>query len=174
MLKNKKGQVITLDVLFAVVIVILMFFMLFNVVEAKIYRMNSTSINKGFENIGNLAYINLVNNPSINCFAKDTNNSYLILSCFSEMTEVFKKDLGLSDEYKCNISWINAGVNFSLNECDDVFNPNNSDYFYSIDFNGFFLTDPSREVSKLDYINSYKDIEILEGIEDTFTLRVWK
>jgi hypothetical protein len=173
MLKNKKGQVITLDVLFSVVIVILMFFMLFNVAETKIYRMNSININKDFEYTADLAFKNLVNNPAINCYVKDENNSYLIPSCFSEMSEIFKKDLGLNDDYKCNLSWTGAS-SFTINECQDAFNPNNLNYYYSIDFNGYFLTAPSREVSKLDYINSYKGIETLNGSQDTYTLRVWK
>lgn len=174
MLKNKKAQIMTLDVLFSIVLVILMFFLLFNVVEVRVNRQNTDNINKDFENIGESALLRLINNPEINCYASDTNNNFLVPSCFSQNSIITKKSLGLPEGYKCELSWAtNPAITFTNNDCRDVFNPNNVDYYYMVDFNGFYLSQVSTEISKLDYINSYLGTPLV-GTEGAFTLRVWK
>jgi hypothetical protein len=170
MIKNKKAQIMALDVLFSVVLIILIFFLLFNVVEARINQANTDRINREFDSIGNLVFMNIINNPLINCYAKDTQNKYHIPACLgSNDSNITKQTIGLPDGYKCNLSGLGGG--FVNNECVDAFDPA-TDYFYSIDFNVSIISD--REISKFDYTRSYKGSATnLDNIAQ-LNLKVWK
>ena len=56
MMNTRKGQVMLLDVLFAVVIIILMFFLLIKFVETDIYKTNVDSRTEELTSVGSLAY----------------------------------------------------------------------------------------------------------------------
>ena len=67
---NNKGQIITLDVLFAITLIILAFLLVFKISEIEIYSSNSQRRISEINRIGDLSY-NLLLNGEKNCLIKD-------------------------------------------------------------------------------------------------------
>jgi len=170
MIKNKKAQLMSLDVLFTVVLFILMFFLLFNVIEAKTYQRNIDVINAELDSVGNLALTRMISNPLVNCYAYDSDNRYSIPGCLSSSSEITKRHLGIPDGYSCSVSVVSVG-SFTTNECDSLLNVNNNNY-YDINFTVSFLG--SLSVTKKDYIESYKGSGSTLNNLQTINLKVWK
>ncbi|HOZ35410.1 MAG TPA: hypothetical protein PLK55_00290 [archaeon] len=102
MIKTKKGQVMLLDVLFAVVIVILMFFLLLKFVETDIYKTNVDSRTEELTSIGSIAYQKFLNNPKINCKVTDSQNSFYLPGTIDTSETITKADLGIPADYNCH------------------------------------------------------------------------
>lgn len=104
MIKTRKGQVMLLDVLFAVVIVILMFFLLLKFVETDIYKTNVDSRTEELTSVGSLAYQKFLNNPKINCKVTDSENSFYLPGTIDTTESITKADLGIPSDYNCHIT----------------------------------------------------------------------
>ncbi len=171
MIKNNRAQIMSIDILFSVVLVILMFFLLFNIVEARTYQTNTDSINQEFEMIGNLAFTRLINNPNINCYAKDSSNSFNIPSCLAiNNSELTKENLGIPSNYKCLITPTTS--TFNINECTDVLNMASTSHFYEIDFNVSIVT--NRSILKRNYVQSYLGLNPSMNTIEQINLKVWQ
>lgn len=171
MIKNKKAQLMSLDVLFTVVLLILMFFLLFNVIEARTYQRNTDIINSELNSIGDIAFTRLINNPILNCSATDAKNKFHIPACLSTSLEIKKRHLGVPDNYKCNIS-ISGGNAFAMNECEDDFNLDDVSNYYEKDFYVSFINPLT--IKKIEYISSYTAIGSHLGSSEKINLKVWK
>lgn len=171
MIKNKKAQVMTLDVLFSVVLIMLMFFLLFNIAEAKINQTNNDIVNKELNNIGTLAVMKITNSPNLSCYAKDNrDNYYLIPSCISENTYFTKENLGIPSNYKCSLTSEGRGNPFTNNPCTDTIGLNHPSYF-SMNFKVSIVN--NLKVSKSNYISYYLDSDDF-FTETELNLKVWK
>lgn len=152
MIKNKRAQVMLLDVLFAIVLITLLLFLLFKVSETKIYSINSSKEINELESVGGLAFNKLTDNSFVNCKVLDSQNNILIKNSFYPDSKISKENLGLGPEYNCYFEIV--GFQLANNSC------NNSDYslsnnYYAISFQT--ITYDSNEVPKSIYINNILD-----------------
>jgi hypothetical protein len=141
-----------LDVIFTIVLIILIFFLLFRWTEVKTYQSITDRKTVELNYISKTAFNSLTDNYSINCYARDGNNQYLVSSCFGPESGISKTDLGIPIDYKCNFS-IN-GFALSSNDCTDIFPADTSNYF-SVDFN--IVTNTDRYFSKSTYLENILD-----------------
>jgi hypothetical protein len=167
MIKNKKGQIMVLDILFSVVLIILVSFLLVNIVESKVYSTTTDNINSQLNNVGKMAFKNIVNNPYINCYAFDSHNRYHIPACLTVNSNISKNNLGIPTNYKCSI----AGYDFTTNECTDVLDPS-IDNYYSIDFNVSIT--PNFAINKKRYIDSLSGNDNILDTKQELNLKVWR
>ncbi len=168
-LKNKKGQVMVLDVMFTIVLIILILFLLFRWAEVKTYQSINDRQTAELNYISKTAFVSLTENHSINCYAFDNDNNYLISSCFGGDSVVSKNDLGIPVNYKCNFSI--DGFAIGTNDCDDVFVPANVDNYFSVDFN--VITNTDRYIKKSIYLTNILD-KVDTFTEHEATLVIWK
>lgn len=105
MIRTKKGQIMLLDVLFAIVIIILMFFLLLRFAEAEVYKTNVDSRTERLTSVGSLAYQKLLNNPKINCKVTDNQNTFYVPGTIKTGT-ITKADLGIPSDYNCSVTGI--------------------------------------------------------------------
>jgi len=167
MIKNKRAQVMLLDVLFAVVLIILLLFLLFKISETKIYSINSSKEINELESVGALAFNKLTDNSFVNCKVLDSQNNILIKNCFYEDSNISKENLGLGPEYNCY---------FEIDGFSLVNNSCNSDYASSNNYYAIFfetITYDSSEVPKSIYINNILDVDDTLQKRDA-KLVVWK
>lgn len=171
MIQNKKAQIMSLDILFTTTLVILMFFLMFNIVEARINQSNIDKINSELTNVSNLVLLKIIDNPLVNCYASDSQNIFHIPGCISAtQSQLTKKNLGVPSNYKCNLSSSTAVV--TTNGCNDPFNAAIVSNYVSIDFNVSIPT--NRQISKYDFIGSYRGVSNNLDTIATFNLKVWK
>jgi hypothetical protein len=161
---TKKGQIIMLDVLFAAVFIVFLFLLLSKITEVNIYNTISNNNIEELQTIGLLTYNRLLNNPEINCYVDDSDNHYLISSCFSPNSNITKGKLNLPNGYKCNLEFT-GGFSVSSNECNDSFNADDIEHYFAISQE--ILTYPTTTVNKRDH----KDRDY---VYREITLRVWK
>lgn len=128
---NNKGQMIVLDVLFAVALMILAFLLIFKVSEVEIYNSNSQRQIEKLNRIGNLSYTILMNQGTIGCYVKDgPQQNFFIPGTIKTNSAITKDSLAIPTGYNCNLSI--SGVTFSTNECNSTV-PLTGD-IYEIDF----------------------------------------
>ncbi len=165
-MSKKKGQIIVLDVLFAVVLLIFLFFIVSKLAEVKIYENISDARAEELEEIGSLVYDRLVNNPLINCYVADSNNYYLLRSCIAEDSEIKKEYLGMPDNYKCKVTFDSLSV--MPNECSDD-DTDVEEYFY-IKQNIF--TNNERQINKA--FHKQKVLGTSSYASEEMTIKVWR
>jgi|GEM_PF-1062426 len=168
-LKNKKGQVMVLDVVFAIILIILIFFLLFRWTEIKTYQSIDDRQKTELNYISKTAFISLTENHSINCYAFDNDNYYLISSCFGEDSVISKNNLGIPINYKCNFAI--DGFSITTNDCNDAFVPSTTSNYFSIDFN--VTTNTNRQLNKISYLANILDKSSTLD-EHEATLVIWK
>ena len=151
-MKSKKGQLMVLDIIFALVILILMIFLLTKWVEIKAYQSNDATYNYNLNNTFNTSFNLLTNNKEINCYAYDSDNNYLIPGCFAIDSNVSKVGIGLPSDYNCN--FIIDSFILSDNECIDVISID-SNNFIEFDFN--VVTYGARAMTKDTYLSNILD-----------------
>jgi len=167
MIKNKKAQVMLLDVLFAIVLIILIFFLLFKVSETKMYAINSSKQINELESVGNLAFNKLTNNTLINCKVIDQKNNFLLKNCFYADSNINKQNLGLGSEYFCNFEI--PGFNLNNNLCSDDYSDSNNFFAISFQVNTF----GSKEILKSEYLANILNKETTIDLKNA-KLVVWK
>lgn len=169
-LKSKRAQMMSLDILFATILVILMFFILFNVVEAKTYETNSDKLSNELNSIFSQAILNIHSNPNISCVITDSNNFYAFPGCLSETYSDFsKKNLGIPDNFSCSL--VGDGLSFTNNECNSTYE--NASEVLSIDLHLFVLVNEDH-ISKHDYFSYVLGVSQNPSSPKKITLRVWK
>lgn len=160
MMDTRKGQIMLLDVLFAVVIIILMFFLLIKFVETDIYKTNVDSRTEELTSVGSLAYQKFLNNPKINCKVKDLQNSFYIPGTINTTTTITKADLGIPLDYNCQVTGV------SVTGCQTAGFDGPS---YTIQFPVVICTDDLNKNTYVDYVTNTSDPSPL-----TITLNVWR
>jgi len=101
---NKKGQMIVLDVLFAITLMVLAFSLIFKVSETDIYSSNSRKNLEMLNRVGELSYNYLMNNSENGCFVIDNNNSFFIPGTINTNKVITKEGLAIPSNYKCFVS----------------------------------------------------------------------
>lgn len=161
-LKKQKGQIIILDILFAIVLIIFLFLILSKTAEIRIYERISDSRIEELEQVGLTIYKKLVNNPKINCYVSHENNNFLVRSCFPNNFSVTKTDLGVPSRYRCNLSINN--VTIGPNGCND--NDSGVENYFLIEHD--VLVSNNRQVSKNNHLSgtAYTNRQM--------TIKVWR
>lgn len=163
---NNKGQMIVLDVLFAVALMILAFLLIFKISEVEIYNSNSQRQIEKLNRIGNLSYTILMNQGTIGCYVKDTQQNFFIPGTIKTNSAITKDDLAIPTGYNCNLSI--PGVILSPNECNSIA-PVTGD-IYEIDFTIGSCTD---HTDKSTYLACIK-LGCSWLTESTGTLKIWR
>jgi len=165
--KKNKAQLFSLDIVFALIIIILLLFLLSKIAEVKIYKINTNNNLKELDLVGNSTYKKLVSNPKLNCYVYDANNNILLSNCIGNDSAITKDNLDIPDNYKCNITGLPVAL---TNDCDDVGMPVNN--VYKIAFTIDYYTN-SRNIPKNIYMNGLLN-NSLTFIDKDITLNVWK
>ncbi len=119
---NKKGQMIVLDVLFAITLMVLAFSLIFKVSETDIYSSNSRKNLEMLNRVGELSYNYLMNNSENGCFVMDNSNSFFIPGTINTSKTLTKEGLAIPSNYKCSVSGLNVlGCNASPPANSEVF-----------------------------------------------------
>ncbi|MDD3177931.1 MAG: hypothetical protein PHR26_00250 [Candidatus ainarchaeum sp.] len=151
-IKKEKAQMMVLDIVIAIVLLTIMFFLLNRFVDLKIYNTQSTLKEKELSSISQIAFNNISQNSKINCFISNSDNSFVFRNCFYTDSNINKNSLGLLDNYKCNFSI--DSFNILNNSCNDILQ-SNIDNVYEIDFNVI--------ISDFKYISKEKYLSCIEG-----------
>lgn len=164
---NNKGQMIVLDVLFAVALIILAFLIVFKISEVEIYNSNSQREIEKLNRIGNLSYTMLMNNGQNGCYVTDgPQQNFFIPGTIKTNSTITKEKLAIPSDYNCNLSI--SGVALSSNQCNSVA-PTTGD-IYEIDFT---IGSCTTETDKSTYLNCTKSgcswLTEKEG-----TLKIWR
>jgi hypothetical protein len=162
---NNKGQMIVLDVLFAVALIILAFLIVFKISEVEIYNSNSQREIEKLNRIGNLSYTMLMNNGQNGCYVTDgPQQNFFIPGTIKTNSTITKENLAIPSDYNCNLS----GITLSSNQCNSVV-PTTGD-IYEIDFT---IGSCTTETDKSTYLNCTKSgcswLTEKEG-----TLKIWR
>ncbi len=166
--KKNKAQLFSLDIVFALIIIILLLFLLSKIAEVKIYKTNTNNHLKELDLIGNSTYKKLVSNPKLNCYIYDTQNNFLLSNCIGDDSEITKENLDIPDNYKCHITGLPPGI---TNECTDIVDLSVVN-IYKIKFKMDYIIG-NRDISKSSYMNDLLDISLIFEFSDV-TLSVWK
>ena len=170
MIESKKGQVVILDFIYAVLLIIFLFIILFKYVEADFYKTESEIDNKYFDNVSKQSYHNLLSHPKISVYAIDSSNTFLIRNSLFEDSNITKENLGLPKDFNCSVVLTGASINLNNNQCTDNYIDNNANHYFKTSFNVLVFNSSKIEKSKFrDYI---KNTNYLETQELTF--EVWK
>lgn len=102
---NNKGQMVVLDVLFAITIMILAFLLLFKFSETEIYRSNSQRPIDKLNRVGDLSYSLLFNSPNA-CLVTDSQNSFYLSGTINTTKTLTKEMLAIPSDYNCNVTGI--------------------------------------------------------------------
>ena len=163
---NNKGQMIVLDVLFAIALIILAFLLVFKISETEIYSSNSQKRIEELNRIGDLSY-NLLLHGGHNCLVKDgPQQNMFIPGTIRSGNSMTKEKLEIPSNYDCYLSI--TGINFSPNECNSAVPTTGN--IYSIDFTIGYCTS---DLDKSGYLNCTKS-----GCpwlsEKSGTLSIWR
>lgn len=155
---NNKGQMVVLDVLFAITIMILAFLLLFKFSETEIYRSNSQRPIDKLNRVGDLSYSLLFNSPNA-CLVTDSQNSFYLSGTTKTLT---KEMLAIPSDYNCNVTGL------TVSGCSPVV-PTTGD-IYTRDFKIATCTADLSKQKYLDCIESgCSEISSASG-----TLKIWK
>jgi len=166
---NNKGQMVVLDVLFAITLIVLSFLIVFKISEIEIYKSNSQRQTIQLNRIGEATFSTILNNTQDSCRVSDTHNNLILSGTIrSTGTNITKAKLSIPSDYNCYLSI--SGVNFNLNECNSI-PPNGLNNIYAIDFN---IGTCSTNATKMQYLEGIKGegrswLNIRQG-----TFMVWR
>lgn len=164
---NNKGQIITLDVLFAITLIILAFLLVFKISEIEIYSSNSQRRILEINRIGDLSY-NLLLNGEKNCFVTDgPQQNFRLSGTIKSNSAITKESLGIPANYNCNL--VITGVSFSFNECNSAV-PTSGD-IYAVNFK---IGNCSSDLSKQEYLECTKSGCPSKISEKSVTLKIWR
>jgi hypothetical protein len=163
---NNKGQMIVLDVLFAVALMILEFLLIFKISEVEIYNSNSQRQIEKLNRVGNLSYATLMNQGSIGCYVKDAPQNFFIPGTIKTNSPMTRAVLAIPTGYNCNLSI--PGVAMATPECTSPV-PSTGD-IYSIDFT---IGSCTAHTDKSTYLTCTKS-GCSWLTERTGTLKIWR
>jgi len=157
---NNKGQMVVLDVLFAITIMILAFLLLFKFSETEIYRSNSQRPIDKLNRVGDLSYSLLFNSPNA-CLVTDSENSFYLSGTINTKT-LTKEMLAIPSDYNCNVTGL------TVTGCSSV-DPLSGDIYVR----NFEIATCTTDLSKQKYLDCIEsgcsEISSASG-----TLRIWK
>lgn len=113
---NNKGQLFVLDVIFAIIIVFLLFIILSKWADHQIYNSISERNNKELEYIGSFVSRKIMTDPNYVCSVSFDGTKSYISGCLGDNLSFTKEALGVPSDYKCNIT---TNITLSGNECND-------------------------------------------------------
>lgn len=162
---NNKGQMVVLDVLFAITIMILAFLLLFKFSETEIYRSNSQRPIDKLNRVGDLSYSLLFNSPNA-CLVTDSQNSFY-LSGTINTTTLTKEMLAIPSDYNCNVAGLTV-AGLTVTGCSSVA-PSSGDIYVR----NFEIATCTTDLSKKEYLDCIEsgcsEISSASGI-----LEIWK
>lgn len=167
--RKEKAQMMVLDIIIAIVLITLIFFLLNRFSEVRVYRDSSDYANKELNEVANLAFKNLTNNSKINCVVSNSDNSFVFRNCFYENSNLNKQTLGILDSYNAYVAI--SGFNL-LNNSLSTNIPSGIDDYYEIKLN--VITNDSKYVSKGDYLDCIEGRGTCVLNTNILTLKVWK
>jgi len=156
---NNKGQMVVLDVLFAITIMILAFLLLFKFSETEIYRSNSQRPIDKLNRVGDLSYSLLFNSPNA-CLVTDSENSFYLSGTTKTLT---KEMLAIPSDYNCNVTGLTvAGCTTTAPITGDIYVRN------------FEIATCTTNLSKKEYLTCITSNSCLKISNTSGTLRIWK
>jgi hypothetical protein len=162
---NNKGQLFVLDVIFAIIIVFLLFILLSKWVDHQIYNSISQRQNKELEYVGGFISRKIMTDPNYLCYVSFDNTKSYISGCLGNNLSFTKEALGVPDGYNCNLTTTN--LTLLTNDCNTTETINED--FYKIDLK--FAKHNNREMTLSQYQTYLDDLSINSG---ELTLVVWK
>lgn len=119
---SEKGQVITLDMIVALIIIVLAVAYMVQIMEMQqnsaLGEMSYMRLKDKAISVGNL----LVGNPDNQCELADANGTVMLMPGTVTPNAITKQSLGLTEDYRCNIQGL-------ATECNDVLQPEIKDVF---------------------------------------------
>lgn len=164
---NKKGQMIVIDILFAIAVITLMFIFMVKTSESDVYSSNYKKQTEKINRIGELALYSFLNNSESGCFVKDTDNNFFIPGTIKTPAVITKENLSIPSDYGCNLSV--SGITITSNECNSSVPATNE--IYSVDF---VIASCTADLTKKEYLNCMSGGSCLRISEKTGTLKIWK
>ena len=119
---SEKGQVVTLDMIVALIIIVLAVAYMVQTIEIQqhsaLSEMSYMRLKDKAIGVGNL----LVGNPDNQCELVDANGRIMMLPGTVTTELITKQSLGLTEDYRCNIDGL-------ATECNDILQPEIKDVF---------------------------------------------
>ena len=156
---NNKGQMVVLDVLFAITIMILAFLLLFKFSETEIYRSNSQRPIDKLNRIGDLSYSLLFNSPNA-CLVTDSQNSFYLSGTTKTLT---KEMLAIPSDYNCKVTGL------TVTGCSSV-DPSSGDIYVR----NFEIATCTTNLSKKEYLTCITSSSCPKISYKSGTLKIWK
>lgn len=158
---NNKGQMVVLDVLFAITIMILAFLLLFKFSETEIYRSNSQRPIDKLNRVGDLSYSLLFNSLNA-CLVTDSQNSFY-LSGTINTTTLTKEMLAIPSDYNCKVTVL------TVTGCSSV-DPSSGDIYVR----DFEIATCTTDLSKKEYLTCITSSSCPKISKKSGTLKIWK
>ena len=162
---NNKGQLFVLDVIFAIIVIFLLFIMLSKWADHQIYNSISQRNNKELEAIGSFVSRKIMTDPNYVCYVSFDDTKSYVSGCLGDNLSFIKKELGIPSDYGCYIS--TTDITLSPNECTDGV-PIDKDLYSR---NLTFVIQNNQQMTLSQYQN-YLDVQ--NAISGDLNLVVWK
>ena len=162
---NNKGQLFVLDVIFAIIVVFLLFIILSKWADHQIYNSISQRNNKELESIGSFVSRKIMIDPNYVCYVSFDDTKSYISGCLGHNLSFTKKELGIPSDYGCNINTTN--ITLSTNKCDDPIPTNKDIYSRKLTF-----VKHNNQQMELSQYQTY--LENTNANSGELTLVVWK
>jgi len=162
---NNKGQLFVIDVIFAIIVVFLLFIILSKWADHQIYNSISQRNNKELDSIGSFVSRKIMTDPNYVCYVSFDDTKSYVSGCLGDNLSFIKKELGIPSDYGCNIS--TTDITLSPNECTDGV-PIDKDLYSR---NLTFVIQNNQQMTLSQYQN-YLDVQ--NAISGDLNLVVWK
>jgi hypothetical protein len=162
---NNKGQLFVLDVIFAIIVIFLLFIILSKWADHQIYNSISQRNNKELDSIGSFVSRKIMTDPNYVCYVSFDDTKSYVSGCLGDNLSFIKKELGIPSDYGCNIS--TTDITLSPNECTDGV-PIDKDLYSR---NLTFVIQNNQQMTLSQYQN-YLDVQ--NAISGDLNLVVWK
>ena len=162
---NNKGQLFVLDVIFAIIVVFLLFIILSKWADHQIYNSISQRNNKELESIGSFVSRKIMIDPNYVCYVSFDDTKSYISGCLGHNLSFTKKELGIPSDYGCNIN--TTDITLSPNECNDIIPTDKDIYSRKLTF-----VKPNNQQMELSQYQNYLDFQ--NATSGELALVVWK
>ncbi len=161
---NNKGQLFVLDVIFAIIVIFLLFIILSKWADHQIYNSISQRNNKELESIGSFVSRKIMTDPNYVCYVSFDDTKSYVSGCLGDNLSFTKEELSIPSDYGCNIS---TDITLYTNECTATI-PTDKDLYSR---NLTFVKHNSQQMTLRQYQN-YLDVQ--NATSGELTLVVWK
>ena len=163
----KKAQIFTLDAIIALVVVVTAIGLIVNAFELKEYNLREEEKFSELKNKAETAALMLAVNENLNCSVGST--GIKIQNCVYNYGDSIKSELGLSDEFKCNIT--NTDNPITLMGCEDSL-PTDKEVV-AITKNILYMNNASGELIKAEWNDCIRGASCPLSSKE-FTISVWR